>query len=169
MLPSGSDARPWYREPWPWLLMGGPVAAVVTGGITLWLAVASDDGLVADDYYKQGLGINRILERDSWARVMGMRADIALNVERTRITVMLYSTKLTHLPPSLRLRFGYATKSGIDQMVTLAAKSGGRYEGSMQPLAPGRWSITLEDAERTWRLNGEWRTRDADIITLEPR
>ena len=50
---------PWYREPWPWLLMAGPAVVVVAGLFTAWLAVVHEDGLVADDYYKQGLGINK--------------------------------------------------------------------------------------------------------------
>ena len=33
------------------------------GLITLWLAITSFDGLVADDYYKQGLAINQTLAR----------------------------------------------------------------------------------------------------------
>ena len=28
-------AKPWYREPWPWLLMLGPAVVVVAGFITL--------------------------------------------------------------------------------------------------------------------------------------
>ena len=56
--------RPWYREPWPWILMSVPATAVVAGIITLWLAVSSADGLVAEDYYKQGLAINRVIERE---------------------------------------------------------------------------------------------------------
>ena len=58
---------PWYREPWPWILMAGPVAAVVAGAITLWIAVTHQDALVADDYYKQGLAINRTLDRQTAA------------------------------------------------------------------------------------------------------
>ena len=59
-----TGATPWYREPWPWLLMAGPVTVIIAGGFTAWLAVTSSDGLVADDYYKQGLAINQTLERD---------------------------------------------------------------------------------------------------------
>ena len=52
---------PWYRDPWPWILMAGPAAVVVAGAITLWIAFASADGLVAGDYYKQGLAINQVI------------------------------------------------------------------------------------------------------------
>lgn len=167
MTPSGNDIKPWYREPWPWVLMGGPVAAVVTGAITLWLAIATDDGLVADDYYKQGLAINRVLERDSRARAMGIRANIALDADRT--AVALSSTKPIQLPSQLKLHFAYATKSGLDRVVTLAPEAPSRYVGSMPPLAPGRWRLTLEDIDQNWRLTGEWRSTERGLITLEPR
>lgn len=41
-----------------------PATAIVAGFITLWLAITSYDGLVADDYYKQGLAINQTLARE---------------------------------------------------------------------------------------------------------
>ena len=59
-----SRAQPWYREPWPWILMSGPAAVIVAGAVTTWMAFASADGLVADDYYKRGLAINAVLKRE---------------------------------------------------------------------------------------------------------
>ncbi len=41
---------PWYREPWPWLLMSGPATVIVAGIYTSVLAFSGTDGLVADDY-----------------------------------------------------------------------------------------------------------------------
>ena len=64
-------AKPWYREPWPWILMAGPAAVIVAGAFTIWLAVASADGLVAEDYYRRGLEINRELKREPQARKPG--------------------------------------------------------------------------------------------------
>ena len=72
MQMTGKDIGPWYREPWPWLLMAGPAAVVVAGFATLWLAVSSNDGLVADDYYKQGLAINQTLQREALTRGMAI-------------------------------------------------------------------------------------------------
>ena len=66
--------QPWYRSPWPWLLMSGPAVVLVAGAITTWIAFASADGLVAEDYYKQGLGINKVLAREEAARSRGLLA-----------------------------------------------------------------------------------------------
>jgi len=41
--------KPWYREPWPWVAIGIPAAAVIMGLTTLYLALANPDFLVVDD------------------------------------------------------------------------------------------------------------------------
>ena len=40
MSPDCRRSAAWYREPWPWMLMRGPAAAVVLGIVTVWLAAA---------------------------------------------------------------------------------------------------------------------------------
>jgi len=51
--PQGSDdapdIRPWYREPWPWVAIGIPAAAVIMGMTTLYLALANPDYLVVEE------------------------------------------------------------------------------------------------------------------------
>ena len=51
---------------------------LVAGAITTWIAFASADGLVAEDYYKQGLGINRLLAREDTGRRLGVSADLEI-------------------------------------------------------------------------------------------
>lgn len=41
--------KPWYREPWPWVAIGIPAAAVIMGLTTLYLALANPDYLVVED------------------------------------------------------------------------------------------------------------------------
>ena len=52
-------AMRWYKEPWPWLIMAPPLAAVLGGAATLWIAIVTDDGLVAKDYHKQGVAVSK--------------------------------------------------------------------------------------------------------------
>ena len=42
-------ARPWYREPWPWIIIGLLGTVIVASMITLWIAASNPDGLVVDD------------------------------------------------------------------------------------------------------------------------
>jgi hypothetical protein len=43
-----STPKPWYREPWPWILMSGPAVVVVAGLVTAVIAVRTSDPIVAD-------------------------------------------------------------------------------------------------------------------------
>src|SRR3546814_1143499 len=48
-------------------------------------------GVVADDYYKHGLAINRVLERGMQAGVLGVRAAVAFDLARNTLAVQLTS------------------------------------------------------------------------------
>jgi uncharacterized protein len=52
---SSPDARPWYRQLWPWLLILPPAAAVIGGALTLYLAVSRPDVLVRQDCVQDGV------------------------------------------------------------------------------------------------------------------
>ena len=43
------EHKPWYREPWPWVAIAIPGAAVVMGITTLVLALSNPDPLVVSD------------------------------------------------------------------------------------------------------------------------
>ena len=62
--PSGTPAKPWHKQVWPWLLMLPPIVSVAGGVAMLCVAAATNDGLVADDYYQRGITINERLARE---------------------------------------------------------------------------------------------------------
>jgi hypothetical protein len=157
-------SKPWYREPWPWLLMAGPAAVVLAGIATTVLAVTSFDGLVADDYYKQGLGINRMLARDERARELGLTADVLFTPDRTRVRVLLPPGD--H-PGAIRLALVHPTRPHLDHVVSLAAAGGGLYEGAIRVPRAAALQLRVEDGEGRWRLAGTWATRE-DGVRLAP-
>ena len=54
------DSGPWYKEPWPWLLMAGPFAAIIGCVITIVLAFQNNpDRDMRLDARKQGLVVIR--------------------------------------------------------------------------------------------------------------
>ena len=42
------EQRPWYKEPWPWVAIAIPLAAVIMGLTTFYLAVTNPDYLVVE-------------------------------------------------------------------------------------------------------------------------
>jgi hypothetical protein len=161
---AAESAHPWYRDRWPWLLISIPAISAVLGVAMLVLALQSDDGLVADDYYKQGLGINEVLDKKTHAGELGLSAQLSINDERSGVRVLIHGQSLP--AAQLLLRFVHPTRAGEDQRVMLKPLGGSMYEGALVPLAAGRWHVMLEDGEATWRLSGVWQT-SASQLALE--
>jgi hypothetical protein len=167
MLTQAAPLKHWYREPWPWLLMAGPAAVVVAGLITAYLAVISNDGLVADDYYKQGLAINQTLSRDAAARSLDYRARVTLAADFGRIEVLMQDASRPAGP--LFLRLAHPGRPALDRALPLTQERGGVYVSTFPPLTSGRWQVTLEDGARSWRLVGDVLVPGRGTVELAPR
>lgn len=141
------DARRWYREPWPWLLTVGPFVVVIASLASAWIAVKSDDGLVAQDYYKQGLLINQRLEHAAPdpERRLGAMITVAAGGE-----VRVHMEGLADAPPSLRLTLAHTAMGSRPEIVMLERGADGDYVGALPEQTPGRWIVTLE--ADGWRL-----------------
>jgi len=139
-----NQTRIWYKEPYVWLLILFPLSAVVMGIIMITLAIKSDDGLVVDDYYKQGLEINMVLERDRAAVYYGIDADLSVDEIRKGITVHLKGNDMFSMPETLHARFIHRTRSGFDQSIILTRSHDGSYHTSMPVLARGNWDVLIE-------------------------
>ncbi|MFT3847768.1 MAG: FixH family protein [Propionivibrio sp.] len=161
-----STIDPWYRHRWPWLLMLGPFVVVVAAAVTVYLAVISNDGLVDDDYYKQGLAINQLSARDQVAARHGLRAELMLSGERVRVILSADDTAV--LPKDVVLHLTHPTRAGIDQTIALSAENGagGLYSGRIAVPLQGRWHVVLEDGMKVWRLTGEWGIGASESIRL---
>jgi hypothetical protein len=59
-----NGSLPWWKHGHVWLLIAGPAAVVLAGLVTAWIAVASPDPVVEEDYYRRGIEINRQLARE---------------------------------------------------------------------------------------------------------
>lgn len=63
-MDKGIESAPWWKHGHVWLLISGPAAVVLAGLLTAWIAVATPDPVVSEDYYRQGLEINKQLASD---------------------------------------------------------------------------------------------------------
>lgn len=144
-------ALPWYRHRWPWILMSGPAAVLVAGAWTTWIAFASSDGLVAEDYYKQGLAINKVLAREQEAARLGLAAELSLSPGK--IQVQLKGAE----PQALFVHLAHGTRAGFDQRLRLARTASGTYESTLGDLPAGRWRVAIEDPQGRWRIAKEAR------------
>jgi hypothetical protein len=55
--------KPWWKQLWPWLLISGPLVAMIGCAITIWLAVnLYADKPLRDGVVKQGLKVEQLKE-----------------------------------------------------------------------------------------------------------
>lgn len=149
---SVAPTRPWYREPWPWILAAGPLIVVVAALYTAWLAIKTNDGLVTDDYYKKGLAANQTIARSEQAAKLGLTAGV--RVSGSTMSIRLQAAGPSFLaPPTLAVTISHPTRAGLDQSRVLV-RSGDTYVGDVQLPAAGHWLVLVEDERRTWRLMG---------------
>jgi len=170
LLPPLRTFVPWYKEPWPWLLMTGPALVVVAGITTAVVAFRGADPLVAEDYYKQGLAINRVLERDRRATALHVKAMLWYSADSGRVRVQLSQDGT--LPDTLKLQFAHPTRAHLDSSVVLRRLSPGLYEGEIRLPNANHWLLVFEGAD--WRVSGSWDGRealrlDAPVAEREPR
>jgi len=123
--------------------------------------VKYEDGLVADDYYKQGLAINQVIRRETAAAELDMRARILFGENRVRVFLTGPG-----LPQELVLRLVHRTRAGLDRETRLRRDANGWYEGGLPATASGRWNLFLEDGDRNWRLTGDWDAAIQESIQL---
>jgi hypothetical protein len=153
--------RPWYREPWPWLLAAIPFATVIAGGFTLSLAISTEDSLVADDYYKRGLAINRDIAREQSAERLGIDVRLRFTASDGRVTATLPAG--APQPAALVLRLQHPTRSAMDIAARLDRVSPDTYAGTVHPVSATHWRVTVEDSEGVWRLSGPWDTNAPEL------
>jgi hypothetical protein len=162
------DTLPWYRQPWPWFLLALPAAAVIGGIATTVLAVRSNDGVVAADYYKRGLAINEELSRRERAVALGVAVELEAQGLHPGDTVRMRVRGDQPLPAeaTLLVRLVHPGRAGADR-TALLARSGvsadnrsASYSGAWADSAadggsvPARvaWSLVVESA--AWRVDG---------------
>jgi hypothetical protein len=164
------DTLPWYRQPWPWFLIALPAIAVVGGIVTTVLAVRSDDGLVASDYYKRGLGINAELSRRERAAELGLSAEISANGLRAGDQVRLRIVGQRALPAeaTVQLRLLHPGRADGDRLAVLARTQ--QSDDGLQAQFVGTWRDDGGAADHpyrewvaessTWRVDGsaDWRS-----------
>lgn len=148
----GQSGKPWYREPWPWLLMTGPFIVVVAGIITAWLAVTTNDGLVTEDYYKKGLQVTQTIARSERASSLGLAAHLVVTADVLTVRLSSADARFAQ-PPRLTVTVSHPTRAGLDQ-VRVVERKGDRYGAEFRLPASGHWLVAVEDEAATWRLLG---------------
>jgi uncharacterized protein len=159
------QSRPWYREPWPWIVMSGPAVVVVASFVSAYLAVHGADPVVDENYYQRGLQINVAMAQDQQARARQLES--VLHIVGVRrgddVRVELRSGDGRAITDTaLRIRMEHNSDSRSARSAVLGRVPGdgpARYFGQWLQapddrlsLSEGSWQLVVEGSD--WRLEG---------------
>lgn len=148
--PRREDTLPWYRQFWPWFLIALPGSVVIAAFATLYIASRHSDDLVVDEYYKDGLAINRQLEKRQAARDRNYAAVFQIGDGR-----ILVETRGINDYATLRLQLSHPLEADRDFAVTLRRVAPFRFAAALPHPLASHWHWTLDAGESgAWRLDG---------------
>lgn len=159
--------RPWYREPWPWLLLIPIVASMIVGFSMLGVAIRTSDGLVSDDYYRQGVLYNEVKTRDDAAQQLGIVADLMIDEVTGDVVVQI---EFGDAPPVDRLNgaLRHPTFARADVEFELVALRDGYFQASIATLTPGARIVELMPPDERWRITSRVGIPLAGMTRLAP-
>lgn len=174
---------PWYKQFWPWFIIALPATTVVAGITTLIISIYTADELVRDNYYKDGLAINKQLTQDREAQRLQTRATVHFGEDQQDVLLDLQG-QFEQPPETLYLQLAHPTTSKRDLQITLRLAADEYYHGRFEQVVNGRWYISLsnqhieqsevsskeenQQGAKQWRLVDELDLRKASSIVLVP-
>jgi hypothetical protein len=165
-MPSNEIQKPWYRQLWPWMLIAIPFSSVMGGVLMIYLAVSHPNDLVKDNYYQDGMAINRQIDKDLAASRLGVQADIGFDEEFGDIVVDLRGVDEN----ALIMELFHPIDRDKDKIAGLAKtpEEPHRYRGQFQAPLFGRWYVELRDADDQWRMRGRITFPVDGVLEMRP-
>jgi len=166
MRPPREDTKPWYKQFWPWFLISLPLSVVIASIVTINIAIKSDDGLVSDDYYKEGLAIHKDAASRTRAKTLGIVGNLGYDPETGAVTIR-FGRQLQTEENLLSLRVTHPTLPDQDQEVALTPLGDAAYTGRLEPMGPANWKLEVHPADESWRIEGRLARPETTSAVLE--
>ncbi len=156
--PSGSaentpvDIRPWYREPWLWLVILLPVSAVVAGISTVIIANHNAVEMVSDDYYKAGLAINQNIDAVTKAQELDVKGRLFFSPDKIQLQLQSSADDFSR---QIQLDLIHPTRQKLDHHFKMKNLGHGVYSINNPASIKGRRYVRITSVDGQWVLKAE--------------
>ncbi len=169
MMQTGNTVTPWYKQFWPWVLIGLPTSVVIASVVTYFLAINGMDSVISKDYYKEGLAVNADLERDKKAADLGLSADIAIDGQNVTMKLSASDAATVHslAGQPILLEIENLSFQDKDLSASLVPKGDGIWQGKIPAnMSQATWLARLIGPD--WRISHRLENTTPTHIVLKP-
>lgn len=142
--------RPWYKEPWPWILISIIVIPMIVAVIRLNIYREYKVEMVVDDYYKKGKSINQEFAREKLAQSYGISA--LVNFSNDNIVIDINHNKQAPALANLIISLYHSTQSFKDLSLRATARADGTFSAALPNELTGKWQLTVEPYDKKWKI-----------------
>ena len=161
--------KPWYKQFWPWMIMGLPASVVVASIVTYFIALDGIDSVISKDYYKEGLAVNADLERDKKAAALGLSADIAIDGQNVTMNLSAKdpATIKSLVGQPILLEIENLSFQDKDLSASLVPKGDGVWQGKIPAnMSQATWLARVIGPD--WRISDRLDNTTPTHIVLKP-
>jgi len=158
--------NPWYREPWPWFILGILGLGVFFGISILLIGLSNPPQMVRGEYERFGRGMVDVGSRTAMARELGLLGRLS---ERSGEWVLqLSADEVENLPDQLLLIIQHPVDAQQDRTVLLNRDSYGLFRGTWTE-PPHHATLILQDLSQSWWISAHLGDIPESTLELIPR
>jgi hypothetical protein len=155
--------RPWFKEPYVWMLIGIPLSSVIVGTFLITLSVQNKDTLVRDNYYKDGLAYNQELQWDKKAKEFDIRLELKITGNELQLALL---NSRQNPPSTLKVTLGHPTMPDQDRESHVQLMKEKTFLGFIETMNDGRYYLLVESAEQQWRIRKDIWIKDGVPVAI---
>lgn len=142
-----NNKKSWFKQFWPWFLIGLPMVAVVGSISLMFTAIDHKPNMVVDDYYTKGKAINHDFALINRAKALNIHASVIHTGKQLLITLEGVQDKT-----SISFYLYHPTLAERDISAMLTADANGDYRFQSDHDLTGKWQLRIEPFDKSWRL-----------------
>ncbi|MGY6553349.1 MAG: FixH family protein [Wenzhouxiangella sp.] len=147
-----TPANPWYKEPWPFILMSITGLGVVAGTTLAVIGFSNPPEIVSGQFGSLAKFVTEDTARVDQARALGLSGRLALDGDE--VVLILSALDAASLPEQLMVQFQHPATSAGDSVALVSRAAGGEYRGSYAVPPHARAHVSVTDLSQSWTLAG---------------